>query len=1030
MKKKIVLIILTLFQLLLFSKTDIKFSHLTVADGLTQNIITDISQDKDGYMWFGTRNGLNKFDGFNITQYLHDDNDSTSLAANTELLVWNDNEGDMWVYTTDCFHKYIKETDNFKRYYYSSEEIIFLDIKEYYKIKSSNIGSPNNTSLPIYIKEKDKFEKISVKHDDLKAKLVFSYIDNDKVLWLFFDAGDYNNSIIKYDPDNTQEKFVCDNFSQPLTVTDNNLGSLLIGTWKKGLKKINKKTGEITSINYSNSSETIDFEDSIIFEIIVEKNGSYWLVVSGIGLVYFDIETEKFSLYSHEDGIKESLAHNAVGNLFKDKFGNMWVGSTAKGISYFNPNKSDIQHIRKSFSAKTTLSNNSIYALLEDYKGNIWIGTDGGGLNIYDPQKDSFITYNTKNKINSNTVISFIEDNNKNIWIGPWFQTLQKYDSTTKKIITYDGNDSPLCDEIVVRDLFLDSAQRIWIAGEIKGVTLFDAESNRFETILINNELISTTIGIVYTIIEDSEHNMIFGGSKGILKYYPETGKSEQVFKKNQAYFVWSLFTDKQSDNIWIGTNGNGLKRLDSKTLTLNTPKFLDELSQNVIYGILKDNQERLWISSSNGIFRINLDTEEITRFDVSEGLQDNDFNQGAFAMLSSGKMMFGGHNGFNIIDPETFKVTESKAEILITKFLVDGKIEFPKNEQIKIPYEKNNIQIEFTNLNFINTKKTMFKYKLENFDDDWFESDYQRRYARYTNLPVGEYTFIVNVSNSSQLQDSCSKRIAIVILKPFWQKWWFLTLISIALVIMIYSLLKVKTKFILLKNKNLEKLIQAKTSEIKSKNQKLEAIFNNAIAGIVISDFNLDITYANEYFKKIAHLDNYNSSTKNLIQFIHPEDYDEFQSEIEKLIEQKNKNFYSQIRIRNCKNEILWIGISCSIISENNKNSLIMVLIDINEQKITQEKVLKLEKRNSVMAMAVTANHELNQPLMVISGNIEMLIMTSNEDFLKTQQKRINRINESIQKMTQILTKYKETKGFWLDAYTESTEMVKFEDE
>ncbi|MEA1972359.1 MAG: two-component regulator propeller domain-containing protein, partial [Candidatus Cloacimonadota bacterium] len=878
MKKIILLFILIQFKVM-FSLSDIKFRHLTTADGLTQNIITDILQDKEGYMWFGTRNGLNKFDGFRVTQYFHNEQDSTSLAANSEILLWNDSEGNMWVYTTNCFHKYIRETDNFKRYYHFSEKekISFISIEEFYKKKISSqiIDVRNRPSVPVYNEEIDMFEEVAVTIPDHNTRFLYNLLDTDKTLWLFFGLNDNKSSIIKYHPNTGQEKFDYDFLFNSLYVTDDNVGNLLIGTWKNGIMKLNKQTGEVSTISYSKSKKNLNFKNDIIFKIITEDDGSYWFVALGKGLVHFDNENEELTLYSHKDGIKESLAHNAVGRLFKDNIGNIWVGSVAKGISYFNPNKSHIQHIKKSFSDETTLSNNSIYSLLEDSKGDLWIGTDGGGLNIYDPKIDEFTTYDmsTKNSLNSNTVISFLEDNNKDVWIGHWFQTLQKYDRKNDKIISFDGNDAPLCEETVVRKLFMDSSEKIWLAGEIRGVTTFDTNLNRFETILINNELVSNLIGLVYSITEDSEHNMIFGGNSGIMKYYPLTGESELLFKENQGYFIWSLFADEQDNNIWVGTNGKGLKRLDSKTMTFNTPKFIDELSQNVVYGILQDNEKRLWISTSNGIFRINVDLEEIIRLDVSEGLQDNDFNQGAFAKLVSGEMMFGGHNGFNIIDSKTYKITESKAEILITEFLVDGKKSFPKNNKITIPYDKNNIQIEFTNIDFINSAKTIFRYKLENFDDNWFEADYQRRYARYTNIPAGKYTFIISVVNNNQAQNCCTKKIEIIILKPFWQEWWFLIISILILIGIGYLILKIKTQIILSRSKKLEEQVENKTLELKKKNEELEAIFNNAIAGIIISDFNFNINYANNYFKNIVLKDGNSYSNEKIIEFVHPDD-------------------------------------------------------------------------------------------------------------------------------------------------------------
>ena len=1034
MKKIIFILIFIQFNVLFFA-ADIKFKHLTTKDGLTQNIITDIYQDKEGYMWFGTRNGLNKFDGFSIKQYFHSDIDSTSLASNSEIFLWTDNEGELWVYTTNWLHKYRSETDDFVRYKYdgSKENEVFLSIKEFYekKLIFEKFNAPTYILAPFYCNEdKNIFYKTSVKlKNNPDAELYYSFLDNEKKLWLFYIISENQSFIVKYHPDSRQEIFEYNNQVVPLIVEDDNVGNLLIGTWNHGIKKLNKSTGVISNIKYSFPNDEFKLSDGIVASIEVEKNGNFWFVLWGKGLAYYNNTTGKIDLYSHREGVEESLSHNVVSRLFKDRTGNLWVGSLAKGINFFNPKKTNSVHIRKSYSDKSTLSNNSIYSLLEDSFGKIWIGTDGGGLNVYNPKTNEFTSFdkNTKNSLNTNTIISLFEDDNKDILIGNWFNFMQKFDRKTGKLISFDGKELPECDEIVARDFFKDSAGNIWIAGENKGITLFDVTGNKFKTILINKKLVSNFIGISYSVAEDSEHNMLFGGSTGLLKYNPSTGKSELVFKEKGSYFVWSLLADNQNDNVWVGTNGNGLKRLNSKTLKFNTPDFLNELSQNIIYGILQDNQNRLWISTSNGIYRINLGNEKIVRFGISEGLQDRDFNQGAFAKLASGEIMFGGHNGFNIINPKTFVPTEEKPEILITEFLVDGEKVFPKNDFIQIPYEKNDIQIEFTNLDFINAPKTIFRYKLDNFDDDCFEVDFQRRYARYTNLPAGKYNFTINIDNDG-LYGSSSKNIRIVILKPLWQEWWFILILLLVLIGFVYIVLKIKTRILLSRSKKLEKLIKEKTCQLKMKNEELEAIFNNAIAGIVISDFDFNITYGNKYLKNIVLEDGSDYSNKKIVEFIHPDDLQKFISNIKKLNDNEADDFYTQIRIKNRSSKFIWTGLSCSKISNKNKKYLIMVIVDINEQKLSQQKVLDLEKRNSAMAMAVTANHELNQPLMVISGNLDMMVLTSENSFIDKQGKRIEKISESIELMSKILRKYQTINDIEFEDYTDSTEMVKIE--
>ncbi len=1044
MLKGIIAVFLLLSSICLISLENINFHQLNTSDGLSQNIVSSVHQDNKGYLWFGTRNGLNRYDGYEIKVFRKINGDVTSLNSNYVVCIFEDKYNTLWVRTKGAVHRYDPYKENFTRFYVKGEPVedLELTIKDFYKQVSTfpfHLSKVDDVFV-MYDRTKDNLYRARCKFREFEYDSIDNYyIDSNNVLWMVIINGK-DEKIIKYDPENNEiDAIEVTEGIHVISMTDDSKGNLWISTWESGLWKMNKEKKKLEQIRYLGKGKSrIDISKEIILSVFVDDEDNVWFTIWGHGLGCINEETGISTNYTHKNGIVNSLAHNVTSYVYQDNTRNIWIGTYGNGLSFFNPDHQAIQHYYNLYYDDTSLSNNSVYALTETYDGKLWIGTDGGGINIMDRDTGNFkkITKNSKGlKITSNTVVAFLEDSKKRLWIGEWFGNINIYDQKTKTIHVCDGSSKiyPECDEKVVRVIYEDSQNRIWIGGENKGLTVFYPETNQFYYFADEDNKIIKEMGIVYDIVEDDRRDIWIGTERGLIRYNHNLAKFEKYSndpddpKSLSEDFIWTLYY--KDDCIWIGTNGGGLNKFNIRNKSFTRLKDIG-LPTDVVYGIV-ELDDYLWLSSTNGIIRYDLSNNSFAVFDEEKGLQGKEFNQGAYGITSKQELIFGGQNGFNIIAHNKLKVDNREPQVLITGFYANGErvpISDPSKEIFEFPHSVKSLKIEFAALDFTFQDKNQYAYKLLNFNENWVKVNANQRYAQYTNLKPGRYSFQVKASNSDGIWNENGTSLVFKIASPIWLTWWFKLIYIVLLVLIVQLILYIKTKVLKAQTRKLEHMVALRNDEAKQHVEKLTAIFNNAVAGIVILNKDNTVQFCNKYLGIMLNKEDKKLIGSKFTEHCLDESCRDLQQELDDLKSGLKTEFHLQLKFIREGQGDFWVNLSCSAIKDrfNNIDSILAILIDIDARKASEEKIIQLERKSSALAMAVTANHELNQPLMVLQANLEMLLISFDLDDKTPKQSRyLNRIYDSLKKMQDILFSYKSSSDIDFHHFTDTNDEV-----
>ncbi|MBN1349352.1 histidine kinase [candidate division KSB1 bacterium] len=812
---------------------DIKFDCLTLEDGLSQTTVLSILQDRTGFLWFGTIDGLNRFDGYTFTIYSNNPADPHSLSDDWITSMYIDKRGTLWTGTLrEGLNRYNFETDDFKHY---KPDIPLVDapvfrrtlttLPSIFTFFNSNtikaICEDHNGTLWIgtfgngifnFDSKQEQFARFVI--GDSSA---YSLAQNIMVICetsrgdhhdLWF--GTFGGGLIRY---NEQAGFryythnpadsnsLCDNRITTI-YADTEVGReiLWIGTLGGGLQKLDIESGKITHFMHQSAGSS-GLSDNNILSILKDKSGIYWIGTLNGGLNKFNLNGSQFSLYLHDPFNPNSLGSNEVLSLFQDKSGIIWVGTNlGDGINKFDSGKKKFTRFFHDPSNPNGLSDNVIFSIYEDRAGILWIGTYQGGLNRFDRFKNEYRHYRYNpadaGSLSDDHVRSIFEDSRGNLWIGTFNGGLNCLDRNTGKFehFVHNPSDSTTLSANQVRAIHEDSHGNLWIGTFGGGLNKFNRQSGTF-THYRHDPSDSTSLSDdrIYSILQDSSGTLwitTFNG--GLNKFDREAG----IFTANQhdPFNVNSLSDNRvfticpdpgDLDVIWLGTSGGGLNRFDIRNNRFTRYTQQNGLPNNVVYGILPDESGNLWISTNKGISKFQPKTDTFTNYDLTDGLQSDEFNAGAYFKSKSGEMFFGGIKGFNCFYPDKIQINTHIPQVVITSFkihdtemkhLIHANSVLPK---IELGYDENYISFEFSALDYTKLGKNQFAYKLEGLNNDWLLCS-TRRFANYTNLDPGEYTFQVKGSNSDGVWNNEGAFVKFRIKPPYWSTWWFYLLTTI----------------------------------------------------------------------------------------------------------------------------------------------------------------------------------------------------------------------------------------------------------
>jgi ligand-binding sensor domain-containing protein/two-component sensor histidine kinase len=834
---------------------DYTFKQLTETDGLSQSTVFAMMQDTQGYLWFGTIEGLNRYDGYEFRVYVNNPVDSTSISDDFISTIFEDNENNIWAGTVNgYFNKFDRKTETFKQYNVNDYfEMLEKPGKEYYEYPLA-FSRSHNYSITSIIEDGENFLWIGtwgnglLRFDKKNETALHFYnlpdfhlslsnnrvmdilIDREKTVWIATFGGGLNRVISNPISDLSREEYSKYNLlffsyrnqkNNNYSLGDDKVISLFedkdetiwIGTYDGGLNKLDKKhrslsPSEIKFSRYVTQENTDNcLCNNTVMDIVQDFDGYLWLGTFGGGIDRLDIDTESFRHYYYDPVNPKSLPDNEILSLLVDKSGILWVGAhLGEGVTKIQKNTAKFMYLKSEPGNQQSLNDNIVWSIHKDHNKNLWVGTYRGGLNFIDQNNNKSVAYqfdiDDPNSISNNHIRVIKQDNYNNLWIGTYNGGLNRFNSRTGKFerFQYEPENSNSLSTNQVQDIFIESDTTIWVATFGGGLNKLSFKTNSSDelpefTLYGNDPSDLTTISDdrVYVLYEDSKGNFWVGTYGGGLNKFNRSTEKFASFKNNPddpnsiSNNKIIAIQEDSTEILWIGTSGGGLNKFDLDTKKFTRYSTEDGLTSAVVYGILEDNSHNLWMSSDDGLFRMEPGEDKFTYFGLEDGLQSLEFSGGAYLKDETEKMYFGGINGLIYFYPDSIRTNLFVPPVVITSINVFTNRIKGETGEIILSYDQNFISFEFSALDYTNPKENQYAFMLEGLDDSWKYVDAEHRIANYINLPAGEYSFHVMGTNSDGLWNKSGTSIKLIITPPFWLTWWFITLMVIILGIVLY---------------------------------------------------------------------------------------------------------------------------------------------------------------------------------------------------------------------------------------------------
>ena len=791
----LLLILLLKVFLLPAQNTSPTFERVTAELGLTSNRINGIAQDHTGFIWIATNNGLNRFDGFENKQYLHQQDDSCSLSGNSVLALFCDPNDQLWILTLNYLHRYNKKLDNFDHFLLSGKKESYrLDNKGMITSdKSGNIwiGTPTS-GMFFFDKHKNKIEKVLPEINAVSS----IFCDQDGSLWI----GGGNGMLSHYDPVVNSLK----NYKLPTEISRLVNDNFIWQIWKEPSGKlylllscgICQFDPRSTSFNPADTwNKMVNYTNNDLRSVYHDEQ-MIWIGTQGGGLYVLDLLKGKVSHHQSVSANPGSLSNNSVTAILKDRSGVFWV-ATKDGLNKYDPTSALFPHYQSEPGNDKSLHYNFVSSFCESRDGNIWIGTFGKGIAVINRDKEAFqvITHAAGNSgsLINNSVRALEPDKNGNIWIGT-IEGLSCYNISAKKFTNFRSSSEPgglASDDIL--SLMVSSDNKLWIGMNGYGVTSCDLAGPAPYRFRNYHSITSLDSVRIRKITELSNGTICLGTlgrgitflNKDQVKHFAPSSLSKNI----DSDYINAICEDNQK-NIWVGT-WDGLFLLDQDLNLIKQFNTLNGLPSSEITGILTDLKGDVWVSGMNGLShlsKIKALEYQITNYSTHNGLQGSYFTAYSTLKAKDGELFFGGYNGYNRFYPENIKSTKEAPKVMFTDFQVFnqsvpidkevyGRVLLNENientKRITINDRQRIIGFRFAALTTSQVEKVKYACLMKGVDPDWVYFDYKRRIRSYNNLPPGEYTFTVKACNADGLWDTAGSSILIEVLPPFWKTWW-----------------------------------------------------------------------------------------------------------------------------------------------------------------------------------------------------------------------------------------------------------------
>ncbi|TKG96960.1 hybrid sensor histidine kinase/response regulator [Puteibacter caeruleilacunae] len=781
-KSILITILLLLAQISIYA---MELHHLNIHQGLSNNIVYCVEKDSTGLLWFGTRNGVDRYDGNEFKHYSLAQKGQLDSEANVAKALHVDSKEELWVGTLNGLFRYNKDLDLYQRVsgeHYAELSRIRVNVIEEDHRGNLLIGCDN--TVYILNNQIDSLIKINGINDPVLSILPF----DDQHFLIGTSHGIFKINTSSYGVGPLSETAhiktqLTGAYCNYLYKAPNN--KIWICTIDKGVLIWDPETDEIAPCYNMNKEIT---QGIWVKKIISLNTGKYLVGVDGKGAYLLNKSLQIEQHLNHQEDDPKSLSINGVYDLMQDKDNRIWIATYGGGINVYDPNFlpfEPIQHIRNN---NNSLSNNTGRTVIEDSKGNIWYGTKKG-VSIFNPVNNSWKhIYNSSdnnNVLGSNTILSLQQVNDNEVWIGSYGGGIDKVNINTYRVQpVFSKNElKKNGGSIYVYTLLLDKNKNVWI-GSIRGKLLKYSQATKTFT--------SYPIYSVQSIYEGSNDRLYLGCREGffILNKLNGTYKLFVPEKENPNSISSNAcfcFYESQEGKVYIGTEGGGLNIFDPTTTKFIHFTTNEGLSSNTIYGIQADIKGQLWLSTTNGLSVYNPATKSFSNYDISDGLTIKEFNYGASYTCSNNKMIFGGESGFVTFDPLQINKIPLAPKLFFTNFKISNKsypigdsqtpltAQIDMTNEIELSYDQNSFSFDFIGINYTNPEKNRYSWKLDGFEKEWTPAS-STSTATYTNIPPGTYTFEVKTSSLRDAWNGNSRSIKVKVNPPYWQTYWAYT--------------------------------------------------------------------------------------------------------------------------------------------------------------------------------------------------------------------------------------------------------------
>ena len=795
------------------------FTHITIEQGLSDQRVLALLQDRTGFMWFGTNNGLNRYDGHTIVEYRNDSNNPNSLSGNFIHDLHEDRAGTLWVGTSSGLNAFDRHTERFTRYRRDPANPRSLSdntVNTIYEDRSGVLWLGTASGLNRFDRETGQFTAYHHDANDPRSLVddAVSVITEDRTgaLWVGtlnglsrFDLATATFTSYRHDPATPRSL----SHDVVWDIREDRTGRLWVGTDGGGLSRFDPATGDFTHYRHDPGNPRSLSSDRIA-SILEDASGELWISTFGGGLSVLDAARQRFRTYRHDSTVPASLSNDYLDQIVSDRTGLLWIATHGSGVEILDPRRQAFTLIHHDPKRADSLASDLVMAVAEDRDGMLWIGTQDRGLERVDRRTGQVIHYppdpTNPRRLGHAWVSDLQHDRNGALWIGTYGGGLYALDAAGQRFSAYRHESAKprSLSHDVVGDLHMDRSGALWVGTRGGGLNRFDPATGTFLAYRHDPaDPRSLSSDLVGAIAEDALGRLWIGTAGGLNRLEPATGvitRFQHDPKDPDSLGddnIWALHMDR-AGVLWLGTLGGGLDRFDVTHETFTHLRERDGLASDRIVSILEDGHAgdpaagNLWIGTGRGLSKLDRDRKTLHTYGPTHGLPMTEYSRGGLT-TRDGELLMGSIHGLISFQPDAVRDSQNVPPVVFTNFLLANqpvtvgersplRQTIDQTDSITLTYADRVISFEFAALNYGAPQQTRYRYKLEGFNNDWITVDSTRRLVTYTNLAPGEYVFRVTAATGTGAWNEAGRAIALVVTPPWWATWWFRAL-AVALI-------------------------------------------------------------------------------------------------------------------------------------------------------------------------------------------------------------------------------------------------------